>query len=227
MLQGAVDVLNAQGIPLVGGHSAEGAELSLALTISGELDGRAPLSKAGLSQGQTLILSKGLGTGVLLAAAMRGELPGDSLASVMTALDTSNVACVEILLDCEATAVTDVSGFGLAGHLSEMTRASGTGADIQLERVPALPDAVELLASGIASSLHDNNAQALSDFEYSGTAQPRAALLADPQTAGGMLAAVPPERVQECLARLHEAGYNQAAAIGSVTDGGLRLSDGG
>ncbi len=227
MLQGAVDVLNPEGIPLVGGHSAEGAELSLALTISGELEGRQPLSKAGLIPGQTLILSKGLGTGVLLAAAMRGELSGDALGSVLTALDTSNVRCAEILLDCAATAVTDVSGFGLAGHLSEMTRASGAGAEIQLDRVPALPEAVEMLAAGISSSLHQNNAQALRDYDYSGNQAARAQLLVDPQTAGGMLAAIPGERVQECLARLHEAGYVQAAAIGRVTSQGLRLSDGG
>jgi selenide,water dikinase len=227
MLQGAVSVLNEQGIPLVGGHSAEGAELSLALTISGELDGRAPLSKAGLIPGQALILSKGLGTGVLLAAAMRGELSGDVLASVMTAMDTSNVSCAEILLDCEASAVTDVSGFGLAGHLSEMTRASGTGAELQLDRIPALPQAIDLLDSGVASSLHANNAQALNDFEYVGTQSGRVQLLADPQTAGGMLASVPEQRLQECLARLQEAGYTQAAAIGRVTEQGLRLSDRG
>ena len=226
MLRGAVDVLNEQGIPLVGGHSAEGAELSLALTISGELHGRTPTSKAAMSAGQTLILTKGLGTGALLAAAMRGALPGDSLAAVLTALDTSNADSAEILIDCGATAITDVSGFGLAGHLSEMIRASGVGAEVALGRIPCLPDALTMLSQGISSSLHSNNRQALNDFAYSGSQPHLVELTADPQTAGGLLAALPAERTQECLARLHEAGHQQAAAIGTVTSGESRFIDG-
>jgi selenide,water dikinase len=225
MLQGAVDVLNQHGVPLVGGHSAEGAELSLALTVSGELNGRVALSKGGLQLNQKLIVTKPLGTGVLLAANMRGRLPGSSLKNLISSLDTSNASGVEVLIDCGATAMTDVSGFGLAGHLSEMTRASGLGADVELSRVPQLTEALSLLEDGVFSSLQANNLQALVDYTGADEGAAAVQLLADPQTAGGMLAGIPADRVTECLMRLNEAGYTQAAVIGSVTAAGLRLLD--
>ena len=162
---------------------------------------------------------------MLLAANMRGRLPGSSLKNLISSLDTSNASGVEVLIDCGATAMTDVSGFGLAGHLSEMTRASGLGADVELSRVPQLTEALSLLEDGVFSSLQANNLQALVD--YTGVDEGAAAvqLLADPQTAGGMLAGIPADRVTECLMRLNEAGYTQAAVIGSVTAAGLRLLD--
>jgi selenide,water dikinase len=225
MLKGAVDVLNEHGVPLVGGHSAEGAELSLALTVTGQLTDRGALAKSGLSPGQVIVLTKPLGTGVLLAAHMRGSLPASALEAAVRALDTSNAAGVDVLVDCGASALTDVSGFGFAGHLSEMLRASNTGARIDVARIPSLPLAKELLRDGISSSLQENNAQALADYAGADALTPAAELLADPQTAGGMLAGVPADRLQECLARLHEAGYPQATAVGEVTRDEWRLVD--
>jgi selenide,water dikinase len=223
MLKGAVDVLNAHQVPLVGGHSAEGAELTLALTITGAMDGRPVLSKAGLVPDQVLIVTKALGSGVLLAANMRGRLSAGSLEALIGSLDNSNAAAVEIMVDCGATALTDVSGFGFAGHLAEMLRASQVGADISIENLPALPQALELFEQGISSSLQQNNLQALADFEGGEGTDARRQLLADPQTAGGLLAGIPRERVPECLARLREAGYPAAAEVGTVTRDHARL----
>jgi len=225
MLKGAVDVLNAHGVPLVGGHSAEGAELSLALTITGTMRGMAPLAKAGLKPDQALILTKPLGTGVLLAANMRGRLPAAALAALMVSLDTSNAAAVEILVDCDATAMTDVSGFGFAGHLSEMLRASNLGADVPVAKLPSLPGALALIKDGVVSSLQVNNLQALADFNGGQGTTAALQLLADPQTAGGMLAGIPRERAAECLARLSEAGYSAACEVGTVTRNGVNLTE--
>jgi selenide, water dikinase len=172
---------------------------------------------------QVLIVTKALGSGVLLAANMRGRLSAGSLEALIGSLDNSNAAAVEILVDCGATALTDVSGFGFAGHLAEMLRASQVGADISIENLPALPQALELFEQGISSSLQQNNLQALADFEGGEGTDARRQLLADPQTAGGLLAGIPRERVPECLARLREAGYPAAAEVGTVTRDHARL----
>jgi len=228
MLSGAVDVLNQHGAPLVGGHSAEGAELSLALTVTGRLDAGPLLTKAGLEPGDTLILTKPLGTGVVLAAHMRGLLPSSELVAVLDALDVSNADAVRVLRGHGVRALTDVSGFGFAGHLSEMLRASGVGVDVAAEAIPALPGARRLLSRGIESSLQQNNLQALDDFHGPVPGDPVFALLADPQTAGGLLAGVPAESADYCLAMLRQSGYPQAAAVGRVTEGtdGWRLTRG-
>lgn len=218
MLSGAVDVLNGHGVPLVGGHSAEGAELSLALTVTGRLDAGPLLTKSGLEPGDALILTKPLGTGVVLAAHMRGLLPSSELLAALASLDASNADAVRVLRGHGVHALTDVSGFGFAGHLSEMLRASNVGADVDVDAIPALPGANRLLGRGIESSLQANNLQALNDFIGPVPGDPAFALLADPQTAGGLLAGVPADRVDDCLDMLRRAGYPSATAVGQVTD---------
>ena len=115
-------------------------------------------------------------------------------------------------------ACTDVTGFGLLGHLTEMTRASSVGARLALESVPALPGAVQSLAQGHVSSLHAGNrsVEALIACPDHLAGDPRLHLLFDPQTSGGLIAGVPPDRVQACLAALHAQGYHRAAVVGEV-----------
>ena len=220
LLAGAVDVLNAHDVPLVGGHSAEGAELSLALTITGVPRATA-LGKAGLAPGQALLLNKPIGTGAVLAGHMRGRTPSDQLEAALAAMDHSNAAALDVLLDHGARALTDVSGFGLAGHLGEMLRASGCGATLSLSRVPLLPGAMALVEEGVVSSLQASNEMALADYLVEGVAPdaPALRLLADPQTSGGLLGAVPAEAAPACLQALHQAGYAAAAIIGTTRAG--------
>jgi selenide,water dikinase len=228
MLSGAVDVLNHHGAPLVGGHSAEGAELSLALTVTGRLDTGPLLTKSGLEPGDALILTKPLGTGVVLAAHMRALLTSSEFAAVLEALDASNADAVRVLRGHGVHALTDVSGFGFAGHLSEMLRASRVGADVAADAIPALPGARRLLSRGIESSLQGNNLQALDDYQGPVPGDPVFALLADPQTAGGLLAGVPAETAADCVATLRLSGYPQAVVVGRVTEAadGWRLTRG-
>ncbi|MEZ5557480.1 MAG: selenide, water dikinase SelD [Pseudomonadales bacterium] len=218
LLRGAVDVLNAQGVPRVGGHSAEGAELSLGLTITGALDGPA-LGKAGLRAGDALVLNKPVGTGVILAAHMRGLAGAAELAAALESMDRSNAPALTVFRDHDVHALTDVTGFGLIGHLAEMLRAGGVRAQLRAGAVPALPGAARLLAAGVASSLQSNNELALQDFELHGVlpADPRVRLLADPQTSGGLLAGVAAARADACVAELRALGFD-AAVIGTVVD---------
>ena len=217
VMAGAVAVFQEHGVVLAGGHSAEGAELSVGFAVTGAAPAR-PLVKGGLCPGQSLVLTKALGTGVVLAGAMQARVSGRDLLSVLDLMDASSAAAARILADAGATACTDVTGFGLAGHLGEMTRAGGVGARLRLGAVPMLDCALELMGAGMQSSLQPNNEQALDDFETRGCsrADARFRLLADPQTAGGLLAGVPAAGAAACVAALREAGYPDSAVIGEV-----------
>ncbi len=213
LLLGAVHVLEEHDVTLVGGHSSEGAELFLALTVMGAPGLRA-FRKSGLRVDDALVLTKPIGTGVLLAADMRGEAAGEHVEAAVQSMDLSNARACALLAEHEATAVTDVTGFGLLGHLAEMLRASGVGAQVHAARVPLLAGARQLMAAGVASSLQANNEQVLGDFQCDADAR----LLCDPQTSGGLLAGVPQAQAEALIAALHAAGYPQATIIGAVTD---------
>jgi selenide, water dikinase len=217
MLRGALDVLEAEGAVLVGGHSAEGAELALGFAVTGRPRPGKLLRKGGLRPGDRLILTKPLGTGVILAADARGVAPARVVERAIATMVQSAGPAAACLLAHRASACTDVTGFGLLGHLLEMLRASDMDAVLDPEAVPALDGALSLLGRGITSSLHTDNLAALAVLD-NGHASPTAAiasLLIDPQTAGGLLAGLPADRAAGCIAELHQLGY-RAAEIGVV-----------
>ena len=220
LLKGAVDVLNGDGVPLVGGHSSEGSELSLGLAVTGRAV-EPVWTKAGCRPEERLLLTKPLGIGVLLAAHMRGQTQTRYLQAAMDVMDRSNRGALDILRANGVRAVTDVTGFGLVGHLGEMLRASGTGAELWPEAVPSLQGALEGFDAGASSVLQDGNERAFADFEIRGFAgnDPRVRVLADPQTSGGLLASVPADRAEECLQALIVAGYPHCAEVGEITAG--------
>ncbi len=175
------------------------------------------LRKAGLGAGDGLILTKPLGTGVILAAAARGLVSSRRVEAAIATMVQSAASAAACLLQYRASACTDVTGFGLLGHLLEMLRASGMDAVLDPEAIPALDGALPLLGSGITSSLHADNIAALADLDPAAQLHRIAALLIDPQTAGGLLAGVPADRASSCVAELRRVGY-RAALIGRVED---------
>jgi selenide, water dikinase len=215
MLRGGLDVLEPAGAVLVGGHSAEGAELALGFAVTGRPRPGKLLRKAGLRGGDRLILTKPLGTGVILAAAGRGLVSSRLVEGAVATMLRSAASAASCLLAHRATACTDVTGFGLLGHLVEMLRASGVDAVLDPEAIPALEGALPLLGRGVTSSLHADNIAALAALGAPAQTHEVAPLLIDPQTAGGLLAGVPAERATACLAQLRELGY-RAAVIGHV-----------
>ncbi len=223
LLSGATAVLNEHQVPLVGGHSAEGAELSIGLTVTGTpLD--TSLGKGGGQPGDRLILTKALGTGVILAAAMQGLAPRESIEAVLQSMDTSNFPALQVFMANGVNALTDVTGFGLAGHLGEMLRAGQIGAAIDLQQIPVHNGALELLAR-VPSSLQAANELALQDFTLLGQLRldnMTLRLLADPQTSGGLLAMVPAEQADTCLSQLRQAGV-RGVDIGQVTHEGWTI----
>ena len=223
MMAGALAVFREHGVDLVGGHSAEGADLGIAFTVFGGLGGDV-LAKGGLRAGEKLVLTKPLGTGAVLAGAMRGKARARDVVAAIDSMDTSNASAVGVLRDHGVGGCTDVSGFGLAGHLAEMTRASNVGAVLN-GPLPALAGAADLMASGIVSSLQRNNEQALDDFviRKARPDAPTVRILADPQTSGGLLAGVPAAAASSCVSELQRLGYG-AAVVGEVTAAGLAVT---
>ena len=214
LLRGALEVLNDAGCALVGGHTAEGAELALGFALDGHGREDRLTGKDGLEAGDRLVLAKPLGTGAILAAHMAGRCRGEWLGAALAAMQQSNREAGEAFRAHGAVAVTDVTGFGLAGHLGEMLRASGRAAVLWPDALPVLPGARDLIARGMRSTLHPANEAAAEAFD------PEACpVLFDPQTAGGLLAGVPGDRAADCLAALAAAGYAQAAVVGEVLAG--------
>ena len=215
LLAGARRVLDQAGCALIGGHSGEGPETALGFSVNGVVEPAKALRKGGLRPGDKLVLTKKLGTGVIFAAAMRGKARALWIEAAIDSMRQPSAKAAAQCLAAGAHACTDVTGFGLAGHLAEMIRASGpVYVELSLDALPALDGAVELLAQGFASSLAPENLRArhLVDGIDRLSAHPRLGLLFDPQTAGGLLAAVPADA---------------AAAIDGVVIGDVRAHPGG
>jgi selenide,water dikinase len=219
LLAGARACLDREQVALVGGHSAEGAEIALGFSITGEVAPDCILRKAGLRAGDVLILSKPIGTGILFAGLMRGRARAAWIARALDGMRQSGREAARVFAAHSATAMTDVTGFGLAGHLGEMLKASAAGAELDLAAIPLYPGAGELASAGIVSTLLIENL-ALAGIMHTAMSEEARALLFDPQTAGGLLAGIPADRAAECVAALRAAGYADAAAVGRVLEAG-------
>ena len=218
IMEAAASVFTHAGADVVGGHTAIGAELTVGFTVTGLANHI--VTKGGARVGDRLILTKPLGTGTILAAEMAhahvaGLMLGEAVAGAFASM-TRPLAQASAILAPVATAMTDVTGFGLAGHLLEILDASGCAATLDAAAIPLLPGAEALAAAGHASSLAPANRAVMARMFLTET--PRAALLFDPQTAGGLLATVPADQADATLARLRDAG-EPAAIIGTVTKG--------
>lgn len=226
LLSGAVQALSEAGAALVGGHTTEGSELVFGLTCNGIADPAQLWQKNGMQPGQVLILTKALGTGTLFAADMQLKAKGRWIEAAIDSMLQSNQAAAACLRQFGATACTDVTGFGLAGHLLELIRASQVTVELDLHTLPVLAGAKETLTAGIVSSLYPQNLRAAQQIatDHQPT-YPLFSLLFDPQTSGGLLASVPIEQAEACLSTLQNLGYPEARPIGRVLPpaGGLPL----
>lgn len=237
-LAGVRSVLDPLGARLIGGHTLEardGAGLSLALTVQGPVLQAELWRKGPLHPGDALLLSRPLGSGVLLAAAMAGAADPADLDALLAGLQHCQAPLVELLAAHGCHACTDITGFGLLGHLGEMLALRpDVLVSLDAAAIPVWPGALELLRRGFASTLAPANARALgllegpirwvdgneqlgAEPEQASLAAARRSLLLDPQTCGPLLAALPAERAPMALAALRAAGFHQATVIGSVS----------
>ena len=231
-LAGVRSVLQPQGAALIGGHTLQSREavdptrplsnqLNLALVVNGHQPSLQPAwGKGPLQVGDVLILTRPLGTGVLFAAAMAGAAAPQWLDAALELMQSSQAPLLPLLRQFGCRACTDITGFGLLGHLNEMLEASPSGIQVQLQAkaVTALPGALELLGQGWQSSLAPANAAALASWPQLKGLQ--AQLLVDPQTCGPLLVALPEHQAEACLKALRGLGCSQAAVVGLVQRGG-------
>lgn len=221
MLCGALEELAAHKTRLIGGHTTVAPEAMLGFAVTGVPD-NLPAPPLPEDADIALILTKPIGIGVILAAEMRGLCPAASYEAAIEVMLSSNAGAAELITTHAPFAqMTDVTGFGLARHgLNLMQRAGFSGMALSLDRIPLIKGAATLSGKGISSSLYPHNAGniALNGAAMLGDgARPTIDLLFDPQTSGGILAALPRQKAEEICRKLRKAGYKQAAIIGQLT----------
>jgi selenide,water dikinase len=218
LLAGARRELDAAGVALIGGHTGESAELALGLSVAGNLDRASLRLKGGMRSGDRLILTKPIGVGVIMAADRRGAARASASGPAVAGMLLSNRRAAELAAP-RCHALTDVSGFGLAGHLMEMLEASGLHARLDLAAIPLLPGALALAERGFASSLTSANATLESALDRGRPLSPvDVALLFDPQTSGPLLIAAAEHEAEAIVCALGSNGYARAAIIGEVLE---------
>lgn len=220
LLSGAMRSLAQSKTFLVGGHTTEGPALSLGFACNGWIEPNQSWRKSGLRPGQSLILTKALGTGTLFAADQQLSAKGRWIETATSSMLQSNQLAADCLKQHGATACTDVTGFGLAGHLLEMVQASKVEVELDLSAIALLPGAVQTLENNLVSSLHQRNLENAIAALYPGrplSHLPQFQILFDPQTSGGLLASIPTEQVPDCLSALKSLEYTHSQCIGRVT----------
>lgn len=215
LLQGALKPLRKPGIPIVGGHTIEGSQASFGLTMLGDIAHHQWTTKRGLQVDDRLVLTKPLGTGILLAGHSQALCRGEWWDTLYGSMLESNAEAAKVVHDLKIRAVTDVTGFGLARHLWEMLQASAATCKLSLDSLPVLPGAIELAGQGILSTLAPSNRRLDSEIVAAAEIKQRDRyqLLFDPQTSGGLLMGVPESKLSDLLTRLPDS----ATVIGRVT----------
>jgi selenide,water dikinase len=225
LMAGAMEMLNDANAALVGGHTSEGAELALGFSVNGLVDRNKILRKGGMQPEDVLILTKSLGTGTLFAADMQQKAKGRWIDGAINSMILSNRLAADCLFEHGATACTDITGFGLLGHMIEMIKPSGVDVEINLSSLPILDGALETVRMGILSTLQPANVRlrrAIRNIEEAASSE-LYPLIFDPQTSGGLLASLPAENVNECINKLKALGYSKSVVIGTVKKSGSCL----
>ena len=214
VLRGGLDKVHEAGAHIVGGHTVLDDELKYGLSVTGRAHPKFLLTNAGAKAGDRLVLTKPLGTGILATAIKRGELREAAQQEVLASMKALNGGASRAALAVGSRCVTDVTGFGLLGHASHVARASNVTLRFTLSAIPIFAGAVDAWKAGAKTGGADRNLEYVDSLVDWGSATPaHRALLADPQTSGGLLVAVGPDRVAAYLSKV--AG---AVEVGTVTE---------
>jgi len=223
ILLGGEDTMAEAGVSIVGGHSVSDRELKYGLAVVGTVAPGSLVTNAGARPGQTLALTKPLGTGVLMTALKDAKLPPDRLAEATAIMRRLNRAASEAMVEAGATAATDVTGFGFAGHAVSMARSSRVTFEVDLSGVPVMAGVRELLDSGVWPGGLASNRQYYGAFVDGAPGDAAAAdVLYDPQTSGGLLIAVPDDGVDRLRDGLARRGEKDLWIVGRTVPEGPR-----
>lgn len=218
IVAGAVDKITEAGAVLIGGHTIEDDEPKFGLAVNGIVHPDKLWTNAGARPGDALVLTKPIGSGVLFNANIKNWVSEEALAECIAHLTTLNRVACETMQRFDIHAVTDVTGFGLAGHGYEVARASGVLLTINMDRLPVMSEALEMYRRGVNTGVNPHNRRMVTDFLQMAGDWPtwQQEILYDPQTSGGLLAAVAPEEADALVDALHAAGVRHACRIGEV-----------
>ncbi len=221
ILEGGGDVARDAGIPILGGHSVDDAEPKYGLCVIGEVHPDRIVRNSMARPGDVLLLTKAIGTGIIATALKQGAAPTEAIEAMIASMTTLNRAAGEAMLEVGIDAATDVTGFGLLGHLHSMLRASGVSARINATSVPLLPAALELAGEGYVPAGSTRNLADLADHVAwaDGIDDAMRIVLCNAQTSGGLLIAVPAEKADALINALAAAPTPVAARIGEVVEG--------
>ncbi len=220
LVHGILYQLEKDNAELIGGHTSEGEELSIGFTVNGLAEPNRLREKKVIEPGLAIVLTKQLGVGAIFAADMQHKSKAEWVHEAIKSMLVSNRLASELATDFGVRSCTDITGFGLAGHLLEMI-GPGVGVEVDLDKIPCLPGSLEVINGlKIRSSLHDANKKA----SKLGVLQEKSEILFDPQTSGGLVLAVEKSRALEMISSLHQWGYYHAAIIGeSIPESCLRV----
>ena len=219
VLEGAAEAAREGGWITVGGHTVEDPEPKFGMAVVGDVPPDRILTNAGLRLGDSLVLTKALGAGVVATALKAGQAPDEVAAASVASMSRLNKEAAAAALAAGATGATDVTGFGLLGHLRSMAEASGVDAEIHAGAVPVMPGVPDLVARGfVAGGTRRNLAWARERLEVDGVDEDMVIVLADAQTSGGLLFGAEPARAEEAVAALRATGH-PAAVVGTVSAG--------
>ena len=221
IIQGGLDKLREAGVALIGGHSVEDSELKYGLSVTGFIHPDRVLTKGGLQDGDRLILTKPLGTGIINTA-IKGGLASEEIIDTVTRLmATLNREAADVMSLYQVHACTDITGFGLIGHLAEMIVDAGIGIRLKSERIPIIPEALAYARIGLVPAGAYNNREFRESITEFGPSVDRLTqdVLFDPQTSGGLLICVDGEKSDELVHDLKQKGVEKAAVIGEVISG--------
>lgn len=216
VMRGASEVTTRAGCLMLGGHSIDDREPKFGLVVVGEVHPERMLTNTAARPGDRLVLTKPLGTGILTTALKRDLLPESALAPAVRSMTELNQGAARAALEAGVRCATDVTGFGLLGHLGNILAASRVGARVEFSRLPILPGAVELAAQGCVPGGTRRNLEAAPAEWADDLGEAERLLVVDAQTSGGLLLAVPPARLELLLAALAREGTPAAAVIGEI-----------
>lgn len=224
IMRGGLEVLTEHGVALLGGHSVDNQQIMFGYAVTGVIDPRRIVTNRGARAGDALILTKPLGTGVISTGIKFGKADEEVTRVSLETMLLSGREAARLMVEWNAHAATDVTGFALMGHAWEMARASGVTLEIEAATIPLIPGALRLAAEGLLTSGDKSNRAYVGDDALLGAevSKELGHLLFDPQTAGGLLISIEEERAEGLLAELRST-YTDAARIGSVRERGAKL----
>ena len=220
VLRGGYDKAAEAGCLIAGGHTVDDSEPKYGLSVVGLVEPGTQVTNSGARPGDILVLTKPIGTGIITTGCKQGKTEPVVLQTAVDTMATLNKAASEVMMMVGVNACTDITGFGLMGHLKSMVRGSNVSARIRYDQVPILPGAWDLLLEGVVPGGTHRNLQAVADTVHwdQGTTEEMQLLMCDAQTSGGLLMSVPPENLDLLMTGLQDAGV-AGAIVGDIIDG--------